>query len=88
VPVAIVLALVVGGAAAYCYFKLGASIQDFYFVKGIAVPRVEQILAAKKNKTMDDYWYSRYSLMNKVLVVFSFIKREFVCFWFLFVILC
>ena len=65
VPLVVLVAVLAAAAAAYAKFKLGASYQDFIFLRGIAVPRVEQILAAKHNRLTDDFWYSRYRLMDK-----------------------
>ena len=65
VPLLVLLLAVIAAASVYFHVKLGAGIADVKFLKGIFVPRIEQIFAAKKNKTTDDYWYSQYNSRDK-----------------------
>ncbi len=65
VPLVVVVAVLAVVAMLYAKLKLKATFQDWLLVKGIAVPRVQQILATKKNHLTDDYWYAQYAKADK-----------------------
>ncbi len=60
VPLIAVLAVLAAALVAYAVFKLKANASDWILFKGIAKPRVQQILAAKRNHTTDVYWYQAF----------------------------
>jgi len=64
-PLLMFLVVVVGAAVAYAKFKLKANYNDWIFLRGAALPRFQQIMAAKKNRLTDDFWYHRYNQMDK-----------------------
>lgn len=65
VPLALFLAALAAAAFAYAKFKLKCNKNDWIFLSGAIVPRIQQIIAARRNYLTDDYWYWRYNQTDK-----------------------
>ena len=64
-PIFLIVAVLVAAGVAYAKFKLNCNWMDYVFIRGAIVPRIQQIIAAKRNTLTDDYWYWRYNQMDK-----------------------